>query len=377
MKVVHVITGLEDGGAEGVLFRLCENDSINEHVVVSLSKGGKYDRLLRNKGIEVYSLGMKPNLPSPFALVRLIVFLRKHSPDVVQTWMYHADFFGGIAARIAGIRDLVWGIRHSSLEPGVSKKSTVWLARFLALLSSRLPSRIVVCARAAIDVHAALGYSTVKMQVIANGYNLEDFAPRLEQARSLRTELGIDPGTNLIGAVGRYNPQKDHSNLLLALAQLKAEKVALRCLLVGTNLDLENRELVSQIERLGLEDTVTLLGRRTDVPIIMSALDVLVMASAFGEAFPNVVAESMACQTPCVVTDVGDAAFITAETGWVVPPRDPDALASAIHAALAERHGPGWRKRCISARERVMSEFSLEKMLEAYSTLWNEVKDLK
>ena len=377
MKIIHVIVGLNDGGAEGVLFRLCSHDEVhnNKVVVISLSDEGKYGPLLRAKGIDVYTLGMHPNRPSLIAFVKLIQLSLRHKPDVVQTWMYHADLFGGIAARMAGIKSIVWGIRHSTLEPGKSKVTTIWIARLLAKLSWWLPARIAVCAQRAIDVHEALGYSRAIMRFVPNGYDLVDFTPKPLKAHVLRAEWGVRPDVSLIGAVGRYDPQKDHTNLLQGLALLSSRNIPLRCVLVGANLDSDNQDLLAQIHRLGLQETVMLLGLRTDIPEVMSALDLHVLPSS-AEGFPNVVAEAMACETPCVVTDVGDAAYIVGDTGWVVAPRDAEALANAIENALVASHQDDWRERCVLARKRIDEQFSIQRMLAAYSALWKEVKEI-
>jgi glycosyltransferase involved in cell wall biosynthesis len=372
-KVVHIITSLANGGAEGVLFRLCSHDSVHHHIVFSLQDEGKYEPLLRAHGIEVHTVGMRPNIPSPIALLTLIRLLRKHRPDIVQTWMYHADLIGGIAARMAGIRSIVWGIRHTTLEPGKSKKTTIWIAKLLAKLSWWLPVRIAVCAQRAMDVHEALGYNRAIMRFIANGYDLADFTPKPEAARALRAEWVVEPNMPLIGTVGRYDPQKDHANLLQALALLRSRNIPVRCVLVGTSLDDDNQELLAQIQGLGFEETVILLGSRTDIRAIMSALDVHVLPSAYGEAFPNVVAEAMACETPCVVTDVGDAAYIVGDTGWVVPTRDAEALAGAMEKALIASQQTDWQERCVLARKRIAEQFSIQRMVSAYSALWNEV----
>ena len=363
LTIVHIITGLNDGGAEGVLFRLCTQDTENQHVVISLSCEGKYGVLLRASGIEVCSLGMRPNILSVSALAKLVRLIRRYKPDVVQTWLIHGDLFGGIAARIAGIKALVWGIRHSTLEVGKAKITSIWTSRLLAKLSWWLPARIVVCSERAMDVHEGLGFNRSKMRFIPNGFDLVSFRPKLEEGSVFRAELGLGSDDFLIGAVGRYDPQKDHSNLLTALSILRARKIRLRCLLVGTNLDKNNLNLVKQIRGFGLEDVVRVFGRRTDVPAVMSALDLHVLPSAYGEAFPNVVAEAMSCETPCVVTDVGDSAYIVGSTGWVVPPRDAEALAAIIEKALEERLQSDqvkWRHRRLSARRRIEKLFDIK-----------------
>ena len=374
MKVFHIITGLNDGGAEAVLYRLCKHNQANRHHVVSLSGEGKYGPMLEALGVPVTTLNMSPGRPSPLAFIRLVKLLRHEKPDVVQTWMNHSDLFGGLAARAAGIRALVWGVRHSTLEPGKSKKTTIWIAKFLAKLSWWLPAKVVVCAQRAMDVHEALGYDRRKMRFIPNGYDLADYHPGLDPWSELKASLAPDHSIPLIGTVGRFDPQKDHANLLDALAILRDRGISYYFTLVGTGLDSSNSEMAEWIAQHGLLDHVQLLGRRTDIPNIMNALDLHVLPSAFGEAFPNVVAEAMACGTPCVVTDIGDAAYIVGDTGWVVPPRDASALAEAIAAAIEEMCDAGKASvRSLHARRRIEENFSIERMVNAYSVCWNEV----
>jgi glycosyltransferase involved in cell wall biosynthesis len=191
------------------------------------------------------------------------------------------------------------------------------------------------------------------------------------EARGLRAKWGVGPDVALIGTVGRYDPQKDYNNLLQALEILCSRNISLRCILVGTNLDDGNKELVAQIQRLGLEETIILLGKRTDIPVVMSAIDLYVLSSS-SEAFPNSVAEAMACESPCVVTDVGDAAYIVGDTGWVVPPFDHEALADSIQQALFERKQSKWQQRCVSARTRIEQQFRIDRMITAYHDLWRE-----
>lgn len=373
LRIVHVITGLNDGGAEAVLYRLCKHDQANQHQVVSLSGAGKYGPMLEVLGVSVTTLNMSPGRASPLAFIRLVRLLHREKPDVVQTWMYHGDLFGGLAARTAGIRSVVWGIRHTTLESGKSKKTTIWIAKLLAKLSWWLPAKIVVCAQRAMDVHEALGYDRSKMHFIPNGYDLTDFHPGLDPKYELKANLVSDQSVPLIGMVGRFNPQKDHVNLLDALAILRDRGVAFHCVLVGTGLDTSNTEIVEWIAQRDLADHVLLLGRRNDIPNIMNALDLHVLPSAFGEAFPNVVAEAMACGTPCVVTDVGDAAYIVGETGWVVPSRDASALADAIVTALQDVMDFEQRSdRSSRARFRIEEHLSIERMVSSYHAVWHE-----
>jgi len=373
MKIVHIITGLNDGGAEAVLYRLCKYDTTNTHVVISMMDQGKYGPLLRECGVDVYCLGMPRRRLKLKGLNLLRKHLKEEKPDVIQTWMYHGDLFGGVIARISGYKSICWGIHHSTLEKGKSARSTILVAKLCSLLSHVVPAKIICCSQRAAEVHQQLGYSKNKIVVIPNGYDLDQFSPDQEARQRLRAEWGTPDDIPLLGMVARYDPQKDHVNLIKALGMLKKSGKEFRCVLVGSGVDLSNSELVAVIEDEDIQDRILLLGRRGDIPAVMNAIDINVLSSA-GEAFPNVLAEAMACGTPCITTDVGDAALIVGETGWVVPPKDPTALTGAISGAIEEMQKSGhWEKREIAARKRIYENFSIQAISEAYVKEWREV----
>jgi len=171
--------------------------------------------------------------------------------------------------------------------------------------------------------------------------------------------------------VGRFDPLKDHRNLFEALSILKKKEINFRCILVGRDVNYENDKISGWIKEFGLSNDIVLLGQRSDIPEVMAALDIHILSSS-SEAFPNVVAEAMISGTPCVTTDVGDAALIVGETGWVVPPSDTNALASGIADALeAFKNKKEWEQRCQLAQRRIRDNFSLEKMISRYRNLWN------
>lgn len=373
MKVLHIITGLGDGGAEAVLHRLITHDPLDEHHVVSLTGLGKYGPLLRERGAEVTALEMPRGRVTPAGLRGLWRAVRRSRPDVIQTWMYHADLLGGVVGRLAGV-PVVWGIHNTTLEPGLSSRSTILVARLCARLSRWAPRRIVACAQAAVEAHAALGYDGGRMAVIPNGYDLGRFRPDAEARERLRREWDVPGDMPLLGMVARWDPQKDHANLIEALRQLQQRGATFRAVLVGSGVDESNAGLMSALCQAGLAERVRPLGPRPDIPAVMNALDVHVLSSAYGEAFPNVLAEAMACGTPCVTTDVGDAAHIVGSTGWVVPPKDSQALAQALHAALSERSNLGaWLQRQSACRTRIAANFSIDAMVQHYRAVWQEV----
>lgn len=371
MKILHIISGLGNGGAEAVLYRLCLYDTSNKHAVVSLMDEGKYASLLRKAGIEVHCLNMPRGKVTLNGLVQMWQILWVNKPQIVQTWMYHTDLLGGIIARLAGVKRVYWGIRRSTLNTGKAKRMTVIIAKLCARLSQWLPTRIICCAEEARQVHARLGYVKDKMIVIPNGYDISCFSPNKETKKQLRIQWDIPEQIPLIGLVGRFDPAKDHINLISALGQLKRLGIHFKCVLVGNGISGYNEELVSWLHEHDVSDCVLLAGSRDDIHDVMNALDLHVLSSAT-EGFPNVLCEAMACGTPCVTTDVGDAARIVGSTGWVVPACDSTALSHAITEALIEkRNDPNaWETRCKKARNRIVENYDLKKMVMAYRAAW-------
>lgn len=372
MKILHIITGLNSGGAEGVMSRLCLNDKENTHIVVSLTDYGKHGASLVANGISIECLNLTKNPLSIIGIFRLLAMIKRHKPDVVQTWMYHADLIGGVVAKLAGIKRIFWGIRHSDLEPGTVSPLTLLIARISSILSHYVPTKIVVCAEAAKKPHVEIGYAPSKMVVIQNGFDLDQFKPNQSAGHRFRKDLQIPSTQFLIGHVARFNPQKDHETFLSAVAKLKSSLSEFHCVMIGDNIDTNNSILVSQIESLGLAAYVSLLGPRDDIVAAMNAFDVQIMSSKSGEGFPNIVGEAMACGTPCIATDVGDAAMIVGDCGWVVSKKSSQEMAEVIKAVSSQVNSPDWHQRSTRCIERIGSHFGINRMIHSFNVLWAE-----
>jgi glycosyltransferase involved in cell wall biosynthesis len=374
IRVAQVITGLDLGGAETMLLRLlgAVDRERFEPRVISLRGPGVIGPRIEALGIPVHSVGMTGALQGPAAIRRLVAHMRRAAPDLVHTWMYHADLLGGLVGRLICRVPVIWALHNSTLDPRQVKASTRLTVRLNALLSRRVPARIVSCSNAAAEVHLALGYPRDKLVTIPNGFDLAAFRPDPAARASVRAELALSPAAVLVGTFARFHPQKDHRNLCQAAALIAEQRHDVHFVLAGGGIDPSNATLSDWIKDTGLADRFHLLGERADVPRLTAALDLGVMASSFGEAFPLVIGEAMACEVPCVVTDVGDAAAMVADTGRVVPPRHPAALAAAALGLLgldpSERAALGAR-----ARGRIEAELSLPAIAARYQALYEEV----
>ena len=373
ISVLCLINALYIGGAEMMLYRLMSRLDRTKFKpqVVSMMELGPASEKIRALGIPVRSLGMSQGMPNPLALLKLVRWLQYDKPDVIQTWMYHADLLGSLAAKLAGNIAVSWNIRHSDLSRNESKKLTRFTARLCAQLSCWAPRKIVCCSESARDVHAALGYASDKMVVIPNGYDLDTCKPDLFARRSVRMELGISETAPIIGLVARFDPQKDHRTFVRAAGLLHRDRPDVHFILCGDQITDQNIDLMKWINDADIQDRCRLLGYRDDIPRINAAFDVASLSSST-EAFPNVVAEAMSCGIPCVVTDVGDAALIVGETGLVVPRRDPTMLADAWRTMLNMDQETRIQLGLV-ARQRVMENYNLSKIVSCYEHLFEEL----
>lgn len=374
--VVHIITGLSGGGAESSLFKLVTNSVGYKHIVISLSDGGVYGPRLRKEGIEVYCLGMRRGRFNLFKIASLVVLLRNLKPVLVQTWMYHSDLLGGLSAKLAGVKKVCWTIRNSDIDRNVQGNvGTRLVVRLCALLSYIVPNRIVACATRAIQVHIEKGYQKSRFLLIHNGIDTQRFSPDHSLRAEMRAILGYGSQDKVIGTVARFHPQKGFSDLFEAFAAVSVKSQQAKLMLAGTGMDDSNTELVQLLSRYDIEKNVQLLGFRSDLHSLYNAMDIHVLTSRYGEAFPNVVAEAMATGTVSLATDVGDAAFILGDKQFVAEPGNVHSIVQTLMSAfklldqkrsMPQEHGQ---------RRRIVEDFSLSKMVNAYEDLWNSLSN--
>lgn len=373
-NILHTITSLDVGGAQIMLQRLLGATDRGRFAptVLSMMPSGVVAPPIAGLAIDVHSLGMRRGYPGPASLARLRRVARSAEPDLIQSWMYHGNIAGTLAwAWRRCCPCLVWSVHHSLVDLDRERPMTRALVRLSARLS-RLPQAIVYCSKTSADQHEALGFEPARRVIIPNGIDTAQFRPDPAGRDRLVDLLGTADGLPLVGIVARTHPMKDHPNLIRAAARLRAAGIDLRLVLLGHGADSGNAALGVAVRSAGMSDRVHLLGERADVAHLVPGLDLVVSASAWGEAFPLAIGEAMACAVPCVVTDIGDCAWLVGDTGAVVPPRDSVALANAMQAILAM---PPESRRAlgIQARARIEENFGLEPVVRRYEELYDDL----
>jgi len=352
-----------------MLYKLIREESTSlEHSVISLTTRGDLGSTIDNLGVPVRTLGLRKERLRPQALFSLGPIIETEGPDLVHSWMYHSN----LAVTMTSIRQpVIWGIRHSLHDIRKEKLSTRGVVRLLGLLSFRCEN-ILYCSETSARQHEQLGFAPDKTVVIPNGFDCERYRPDPNARSRMLAELGLGRDALIIGHVARFHPMKDYETLLAAAEIVKSKAANVRLVLVGRGVEEANEALRGQIRERDLGSHVRLLGQREDVSDIMNAFDVFALSSSWGEAFPNVLGEAMACGVPCVATDVGDSANIVDGTGRIVTPGDPNALADGLRELIDL--GPAGRTELgRRGRQRIQELYSIKTVTKRFRALYQRV----
>lgn len=369
-RICHVIQSTEAGGAQTMLCQLVNQlASKYDMHVISLLPNGPMEARLREMGVALDSCQFRRGKPpSPMQLMRLLRLLRRLRPHVVQTWTYHADLFGGFAARLATRARVFWNIRHGSLDPRINSANVLRSARMCAKVSPWLPDRILINSEAAIDEHVRAGYDASKLILIPNGFDIERFRPDPALRRQMRHELRIDKLTELVGMSARFHPHKGHASFVAMAKRVARQRPQTRFLLCGSGCTPDNAELMGWLREARLDTRFHLLGPRDDMPRVLNALDLCVLASTT-EGVPNALGEAMACGIPVVATNVGDVRPLVGDAGVVVPAGSIDDLAEQAMSVLSEPLSAR-NARSQFGRRRIQDRFEIGDIVRRYESEW-------
>ncbi|MDB6120228.1 MAG: glycosyl transferase group 1 [Verrucomicrobiaceae bacterium] len=363
IKLLFVITALGTGGAEMMLTQLITHldpQRFSPHVI-SLTEGGKYAAILNTAGIPVHHLSMAAGKPSLRSLMRLRLLTRDISPALIIGWMYHGNLAATLASWIGSHVPVLWNVRQSLYSLALEKRSSAMVIKLLARLRFN-PAQILYNSQISARQHEGIGYDSRKTMIVPNGFNTDAFKPDPAARQSVREELNLPADSLLIGRFGRYSAMKDYPTFIAAMQKLQQTHPQARAIIAGTGTEGLKADA-------SFPSNIIVLGERNDLPRLTSAIDIACSSSAFGEGFPNVVAEAMSSSIPCVATDVGDSAWLLGNAGRVVAPNDAEALAQALSELLT---GSPQARQSLGqqGRQRILTDFSLPAVVSQFESLF-------
>ena len=375
IKIIHIITGLNTGGAERALYNLLSSDFRSKYdcSVISLTDEGTYGIRIRALGIPVHVMNMRAGLSVFRSIILLRGIIKKIAPDILQGWMYH----GNLAATLAryfcsGVVVVAWNVRHSLYELKSENFITRQIIKANRLMSGKADA-IFYNSNISRLQHEQFGFESSHSIVNPNGFDTDLLQPSLEKGEVVRSAIGISRDSTVIGHVARYHPMKDHVGFIKAMIMVMSKQADLEVLVIG-------REVRTKIAFLlyDLPETLTsrfhFLGERSDVYDLMQSMDIFCLSSAWGEGFPNVLGEAMSMAVPCITTDVAESAEVVGETGIVVPPCEPEKLADAVFSFLSLTDTQRAEKGR-AARRRIEEKYLLKVNIECYENIYAQLFD--
>ena len=368
-KILHIISGLTNGGAERSLFNLC-NSSLNNHfeqIVLCLGKEGIYGHKLEAIGIKVYYIDFKSNSK----IIRIFKFLKickKINPDIIQGWMTHGNFFSLIAfASLTFNPKLFWNIRQTIYK----LKHEVFFTRILLLLNaffSKVPQKIICNSNLAIRQLSDFGYNSESFVFIPNGFDLDFWKKDTAFRMKTREQIGINIQGFVIGYVGRFHPMKNIDSLLNAFSFLSAKHPNLYLMIIGHDVSEYSLDMLEFVNSISV-DKIKILGRKDDIHKYYSCFDLFVLCSAWGEGFPNVIGEAMSNELCCISTNIGEAQNLLEDVGLIIPPSNVEILIKKVEECLNDFEGV--QNLGEKARLRIKEKYSLENTINSYLKLYN------
>ena len=371
VKVLHIISGLGQGGAEAILkkitFEFAKNHN-HEQVVISLTHLNFHSDVLKKNGIDVINLNIS-NFLDFKQIFKLALIVNSFKPSVVFTWMYHANFIGGIVCKILGIKKIYWNIHHAYIDSNSLSKSTRSIVYLSSLFSYIIPVKIIFCSELGYKNHIKILFSKSRSEVIFNGYESDYYVSCNILRNRMRSKFNIPENVFVIGIVARWHPVKDHFIFIEAInLLLNKSDLDILVVMVGDGVTEKNVEIVDQLKKLRIINSFVLAGPTNDVVSMYNLFDLNVLSSK-AEAFPNTLSESMLCCTPCVSTNVGDAKLIVDKYGWIADPSDSNSLYLQPNEAVKFISNNGKHNLGSQARKHIMDKFSFSIMTKKFIDL--------
>jgi glycosyltransferase involved in cell wall biosynthesis len=365
IKVLHIISGLKIGGTEKFLVNyIIKSSSIYEHEIISLSEKGKMTILLDQYNIKYKTLNFKKNFL--FSFFKLISIIKVSKPHKVQTWLYHANFIGGLASFFAGNNKIFWSLRGTSIPQSFFSFS--YLVILLGSFFSYFIPKVIICNGNSVkNFHIKLFYCKKKIGIIHNGFD-----PNIKFKENLYIKSYINSlpkNSIIIGAAGRYDKLKDYPNLFEAYSQISKNYKNIYFLFAGRNMNLNNFQINKLITKNNLlEKNIKFFDELDDLNYFFSVLDIFCLSS-YKEGFPNVLCEAMINEVPCVSTNCGEVSLILENVGQIVPSKNSKALSVALEKYIQLNNS---QRKAIGnlSKKRIKEKFLISECVNKYDNLY-------
>jgi len=331
MKILILIRALNQGGAQRQVVNLVnEMVKLKHQVTVCVFYSGEQlEEELSKCRVKLVSLNKQSRWDTIRPVSRFFFMLRKTRPDIIYSFLGGSNILSGFAKLVSPSSKVIWGIRSSNMD--LAKYGNLSQLIFnIERKMSFIPDVIIANSYAGRSHLLKNGFPARKIRVVHNGIDTHQFYVDSSKRDSLKSKLNYSRNFFLIGIVARIDPKKDHQNFIKAAAILASKRHDINFVVVGRGVHEKIIELRELADQLLLSERIKFIGPQQDMNSIYNGLDLLCLSSSFGEGFPNVLGEAMACGIPCVATTVGDSSIIVGDTGIIVPPRNPDALSNAM-----------------------------------------------
>jgi len=368
-KIVHIISGLQVGGAERSLFNICNsslNDSFKQYVIC-LGNRGYYSQKIEEIGLEIYHINFS-SWHFVKSLIKFITVLKKISPNIIQGWMNHGNFASILALLILNFKPIIyWNIRQSFYK----NKNDLFYTNFLFLLNilfSRIPKKIIINSNISKIQLQNFGFNIDSFNFIPNGFDPNYWVRDLSFRKLERANLGIENLDFVIGYVGRYHPMKNIILLLKAFEIISINFPNSKLVIIGymeANFNKFEKQVFDRIPN----KQIMMLNKLYNINKYYSIFDLFTLCSASSEGFPNVLGEAMSCELCCISTNVGEASALLQDAGFIIPVDDLDALVSKITNCIENLEIT--KNMGIMARNKIIKSYSLQNTVNQYTILYN------
>lgn len=365
MKIMHIITGLEQGGAENTLYNLLKHlNYSNKFLVVSLTNNVFLKSKFEDLGIKVIVLNMNSNFIIGF--YKLIKTYINFKPILIQSWLHHSDFIATLLSIITRNKNIIWTVRCAELNKKFISTKNIYLVKLLSFLSFK-PKYIIFNSYKSYNEHIKIGYQPKYYEIIHNGFNSKEFKYDINYKEKFKKKYSIEDNKLLIGFISRYHPIKGFEEYIKFANKLNSLKKNLYFVVAGRGY--ADNYFVNTILKKYNIPNILFVGNIKNISNFYPALDCIFLTSK-SESFPNVIPEAMLSEVFCVSNNVGDVKKIIKDYGYITTnnfENDTLEIVKILNNKLK------MKDLTVKGRNHIISNFNLNDCINKYSKIYKKV----